>query len=116
MKQRDISPAESVTNQHQSVTQQRDTLARARPPYGGMSRLSRVTHQRDVTVNERDTSCVTHQPFHMEREGEGGKLRPHDLAHARAFAELHRHRCEVRHLIRARCERGIHWLREWLED
>lgn len=30
-------------------------------------------------------------------------------------SERHRHRCEVRHVLRWRFERGLQWVREWLD-
>ena len=49
-------PNESVTD---SVTDERDTLARARPPTEGVSRLSRVTENRSDRDVERDSDIAT---------------------------------------------------------
>ena len=119
----------SVTETAANVTEQRDkkrdSLARARPPYGGMSRLSRVTHQPVTVTDERDSSSVTgDSPDGSPAENvscgtpDGGANNPQlvDLAHARAFAEVERHRCEVRHLLTMRCINGSAWLRNWLQD
>lgn len=59
-----------MTENHLSVTSKRDTsgvtdrdsLARARTPYGVMSRCHAVTHQTVTVTDERDTSTVTAQP------------------------------------------------------
>ncbi len=47
--------SQSVTNSEKSVTQERDTLARARPSFGGDVTLSRCHVRRDVTSGERDS-------------------------------------------------------------
>lgn len=59
-----MKSAGCVTNADHSVTQQRDTLARARPPTGGCHDVTRDTScrdKRDVTGGERDMSaCRPH--------------------------------------------------------
>ncbi len=50
-----MSNTKSVTEAEKSVTEQRDTLARARPSFGGDVTLSRCHVRRDVTSGERDS-------------------------------------------------------------
>lgn len=87
-----MKTSKSVTRKQESVTHKRDTLARARPSFGGDVTLSRCNARRDVTSGERDSDM---RPFrdarHHHEQQRSYAAKPMSVLHVAAMNLLADH-------------------------